>query len=259
MQERHKDRALYFKEQGETTLKYVIPYVDSVKKISAQTRVLEVGCGEGGNMSPFLDMGCEVVGVDISVTQIEKATQYLKEAKYTKWQAVALDIYQVSPEELGEFDLIFLRDVIEHIPNQAAFFKIIKAFLKKDGVIFFGFPPWRMPFGGHQQICASKYLSMLPFFHILPYAVYKGVLSLFGESEETINSLLEIKDTGISISKFKSLVKQENFKVLKETYYLINPNYETKFGLKQRVLPPFFRIPHLCDSYTTAMYSIIKK
>ncbi len=259
MQERHKDRALYFKEQGETTSKYVIPYVDSVKKISTQTRVLEVGCGEGGNMSPFLDMGCEVVGVDISVTQIEKATQYLKEAKYTKWQAIALDIYQVSPEELGEFDLIFLRDVIEHIPNQAAFFKIIKAFLKKDGVIFFGFPPWRMPFGGHQQNCDNKWLSSMPYYHVLPEFLYKGILRIFGESQEKIDALLEIKETGISISRFKSLLKKENFKVLKETYYLINPNYETKFGLKQKVLPAFFRIPHLCDSYTTAMYSIIKK
>ncbi|MFT6715398.1 MAG: 2-polyprenyl-3-methyl-5-hydroxy-6-metoxy-1,4-benzoquinol methylase [Saprospiraceae bacterium] len=259
MQERHKDRALYFKEQGVTTLKYVVPYVNSVKNIDKNSRVLEVGCGEGGNLSPFLDMGCEVVGVDISTSQIEKAKEYLQEGKYEKWQVIARDIYRMSVEEVGKFDLIFLRDVIEHIPNQEEFFKIIKVFLKDEGVIFFGFPPWRMPFGGHQQVCKSKLLSLLPYYHILPYGIYKAVLRLFGEDEKIIESLVEIKDTGISISRFKRLIKKENYKVLKQTYFLINPNYETKFGLKRRVLPSIFQIPHLCDFYTTAMYCIIKK
>ena len=259
MQERHKDRALYFKEQGVTTLKYVVPYVNSVKKIDKNSRVLEVGCGEGGNLSPFLDMGCEVVGVDISATQIEIAKKYLEEGKYEKWQVIAKDIYKMSPDDIGQFDLIFLRDVIEHIPNQEVFFKIIKQFLTDDGVIFFGFPPWRMPFGGHQQICQNKFLSLLPFYHILPYGIYKGILKMFGEDAQTIESLVEIKDTGISISRFKRLIKKEKFKVLKETYYLINPNYETKFGLKGRVLPGALKVPHLCDFYTTALYCVIKK
>lgn len=259
MQERHKDRSLYFKEQGVTTQKYVVPYVNAVKKIDKNSRVLEVGCGEGGNLSPFLDMGCEVVGVDISSSQIEKAKEYLHEANYKNWQVIARDIYKVTPDEIGQFDLIFLRDVIEHIPNQEEFFKIIKSFLKEDGVIFFGFPPWRMPFGGHQQICQSKFLSLFPFFHILPYGIYKGILKLFGEDDQTIESLIEIKDTGISISRFNRLIKREKFKVLKQTYYLINPNYETKFGLKERILPAVFKVPHLCDFYTTAIYCIIKK
>lgn len=259
MQERHKDRSLYFKEQGVTTQKYVVPYVNAIKKIDKTSRVLEVGCGEGGNLSPFLDMGCHVVGVDISSSQIEKAKEYLQEAKYENWEVIARDIYKVCPDEIGQFDLIFLRDVIEHIPNQEEFFKIIKSFLKEDGVIFFGFPPWRMPFGGHQQICQSKFLSLFPFFHILPYGIYKGILKLFGEDDQTIESLIEIKDTGISISRFNRLIKREKFKVLKQTYYLINPNYETKFGLKERILPAVFKIPHLCDFYTTAIYCIIKK
>jgi SAM-dependent methyltransferase len=259
MQERHKDRELYFKEQGVTTLKYVVPYVNSVKTIDENSRVLEVGCGEGGNLTPFLDMGTEVVGVDISRTQIEKATEYLTKNKYEKWQVIAKDIYKVSPDEIGQFDLIFLRDVIEHIPNQKEFFKIIKQFLKDDGVIFFGFPPWRMPFGGHQQICQSKFLSVLPYFHILPYSVYKRILKLFGEDQQTIKSLIEIKDTGISIARFNRLVKKENFEVLKQTSYLINPNYETKFGLKKRVLADGLKIPFVCDFYTTAIYSVIKK
>ena len=152
MQDRHKDRQVYFKEQGDTTKKYVIPYVSSMMKLDENARVLEVGCGEGGNMTPFLDLGCETVGVDISATQIEKAQEYLSSNNYSKFKVVAQDIYDTTAADIGTFDLIFLRDVIEHIPNQEKFFEEIGKFLKPSGVIFFGFPPWRMPFGGHQQM-----------------------------------------------------------------------------------------------------------
>jgi 2-polyprenyl-3-methyl-5-hydroxy-6-metoxy-1,4-benzoquinol methylase len=82
----------------------------------------------------------------------------------------------VDPKDLPAFDVIFLRDVIEHIHNQERFIGFIKRFLKDDGVIFFAFPPWRMPFGGHQQIIPNRFLSMLPFYHILPKYLYKWIL-----------------------------------------------------------------------------------
>ena len=259
MQERHKDRELYFKEQGVTTKKYVIPYVQQFVDFNEKTRVLEVGCGEGGNMTPFLDLGCETVGVDISESQIKNAQTFLDKFNYANFKVLACDIYKVDENEIGQFDFIFLRDVIEHIPNQEEFFKIIKRFLSPKGIIFFGFPPWRMPFGGHQQICKSKFLSLLPYYHILPYPVFKGILKMFGEDEETITSLVEIKDTGISKSRFYRCIKKENYIVLKDTHFLINPNYETKFNLKGRELWNLAKIPHISDFYTTAVYCVISK
>lgn len=208
-------------------------------------------------MTPFLDLGCEVIGVDISVTQIEKAQFYLDKAGYQNFKVVAKDIYDVQSNEIGKFDFIFLRDVIEHIPDQEEFFKVIKNYLNPKGIIFFGFPPWRMPFGGHQQICKSKFLSMLPYYHILPYPLFKGILKLFGEDQETIESLVEIKDTGISIARFYRCIKNEKFSIVKNTHYLINPNYETKFGLKGRELWSLLKLPHLQDFYTTAVYCVI--
>lgn len=257
MQERHKDRELYFTEQGVTTKKYVIPYVKEFIEFNSTTRVLEVGCGEGGNMTPFLDLGFEVVGVDISESQIQNAQFFLDKNNYQNFKVLARDIYKVDETEIGKFDFIFLRDVIEHIPNQEKFFKIIKRFLTPKGIIFFGFPPWRMPFGGHQQICSGKFLSLLPYYHILPTALYKLILKSFGESNQTIESLIEIKETGISISKFYRCLKKENYSVLKNTHFLINPNYETKFNLKGRKLWNFAKIPHVSDFYTTAVYCVI--
>ena len=78
MQIRHKNREIYFREQAECTQKYVIPYIEQVLCIKPNLRILEIGCGEGGNLKPFLDLGCQCVGIDIDVAQLEKAKDFLQ-------------------------------------------------------------------------------------------------------------------------------------------------------------------------------------
>ncbi|MFZ1704971.1 MAG: class I SAM-dependent methyltransferase [Saprospiraceae bacterium] len=258
MQERHVNREKYFEEQSFTTDKYVIPYVRKVMPVNSTTNVLEIGCGEGGNLLPFLDLGCRVVGIDILENKIQNGLEYYKNhSNISNLSLIAQDIYTVRNDENFAFDLIIMRDTIEHIPNQDRFLIHVKQFLKPGGKIFFAFPPWRMPFGGHQQICHHKWLSKLPYFHILPNFLYRPILSLFGESNRTIEDLLDIKETRLSIAKFHFLLKKRDFRIEKETYFLINPNYEVKFGLKPRTLPSLINIPIIRDFYTTALYCVV--
>src|SRR5690606_20716375 len=127
------------------------------------------------------------------------------------------------------FDLIMMRDVIEHIPNQEKFMGFVKKYLKPDGKFFLGFPPWQNPFGGHQQICSNKILSKMPYFHLLPSSAYRWILKTFEKNEARVEGLMEIKETGISIDRFERILKKENYHVNKRTFFFINPNYETKF------------------------------
>lgn len=258
MQDRHQDRKRYFLEQAKTTEKYVIPYVKDFVDISPATTVLEIGCGEGGNLLPFVELGCQCVGVDIAENRIENAIRYFADHKnVSNVKFIAKDIY-LTDELNGVFDFIFLRDVIEHIHDQDKFMSYVKKFLKPEGKIFFGFPPWQNPFGGHQQVCKSKILSKLPFFHILPNFLYKGILKIFGETEGKIVSLLEIKETRITIERFKRILSKQGFKIDKETYWFINPNYETKFGLKPRKQSALlYKIPYFKNYFVTAMYALV--
>ena len=260
MHERYTNRKIYFEEQGITTKKYVIPYINKVKPVTNKLRILEIGCGEGGNLAPFIEIGCEVIGVDINTRQIEKAKIYIQE-KYrdAKAKFIGEDIYTLGEKDIGRFDLVMLRDVIEHIPNQDKFLNHLRSLLNPDGHVFFGFPPWWMPFGGHQQTCHNKYLSKLPYFHLFPVFIYRSILKLFGEKESTINSLLEIKETGIGISKFQKLIAKNGFRFARKTFYLINPNYEIKFGLKPREQFKLIQyIPYFRDIVTTCLYSVVK-
>lgn len=254
MQKRHADRQLYFNEQGLTTQKYVIPFIEKHHPVTSGSAVLEIGCGEGGNIKPFLDRGCEVTGIDINEGQITIARKiYENDPNEKNLTLICEDIYQVT--DLNEqFDIIVIRDVIEHIPNQERFLPFIKRFLNPTGVIFIAFPPWQNPFGGHQQICSNKYLSHLPWFHLLPRSLYEKVL-IWGKVNP--DGLLEIKDTGISLERFLSIVYQERFTIKEEVLYFINPNYETKFNLRPRKLWSLLDIPYVRNFYTTCGYYLL--
>jgi hypothetical protein len=125
-------------------------------------------------------------------------------------------------------------------------------------VFFLAFPPWYNPFGGHQQIAKNRILSKLPFYHILPAFLYKSILRLGGESQHTINALLEIKETGISLERFERICEKENFTIKRKTLYFINPNYETKFKLKPRVQTRLITsIPFVRNFFVTAGYYVL--
>ena len=145
MQDRHSDRKRYFLEQAKTTEQYVIPYVQEFIQFNEQTAVLEIGCGEGGNLLPFLDLGCTCVGVDIVPHRIENAKRYFEgHQNLDKLSLIAQDIYKADHLE-AQFDFIFLRDVIEHIYDQDKFMGYVKRFLKPEGKIFLVFLHGKIP------------------------------------------------------------------------------------------------------------------
>ena len=151
-----------------------------------------------------------------------------------------------------------MRDVIEHIHFQEKFMSYVKKFLNPNGKFFLAFPPWYNPFGGHQQICKSKILSALPYYHILSKRIYKGILNLFNEDKDRIQGLLEVKETGISIERFQKILSDNNYKIEKKYFYFINPNYEIKFGLKPRKQLSFISsIPLLRNFVTTSCYYVV--
>ncbi|WP_373809814.1 class I SAM-dependent methyltransferase [Porphyromonas loveana] len=89
MQKRHTDRKRYFCELATTSDSFYVGYVKKYKAINAATRILEVGCGEGGNLLPFARVGAEVVGVDLSEARIEQAriffSKLIKKENSTMW------------------------------------------------------------------------------------------------------------------------------------------------------------------------------
>lgn len=224
-------------------------------------RVMDIGCGEGGVLAPFWERGCTCVGVDMSEHKINAGRTLLADAlQGDRLMLMTDDIYDVDVEAIfpEKFDLIILKDTIEHVYNQEKLLRRLKDYLVPGGRVFVGFPPWRMPFGGHQQTSQHK-LAQLPYYHILPRPLYRGLLKVFGEEPKQIKALMEIVDTRLSISKFESIVASAGFDVEKRDLYLLNPIYEFKFGWKSRKQLPIIRsIPFFRDFVTTACYYVVQ-
>lgn len=257
----HSSIQIRFDQQVANARQYLIPFIQSGMSLHEGMRVMEIGCGEGGVLKPFTELSLICLGVDLSESRIADAQKMMQEpcskglAEFivkNVWDEDFRNKYEKS------FDLIILKDTIEHIPDQESFIPYLKTFLRENGKIFFGFPPWRMPFGGHQQISKSKTLGVLPWVHLLPRVLYKGVLKLFGETDRVVEDLLEIKDTGISLNRFEKILKQSQLQADKKIHFLINPIYEYKFGLKPREQSKIITaIPHFRDFFTTAGWYLV--
>lgn len=259
----HRDRDRYFQMQYLTARDHIIPFLESEIELNDQTHVLEVGCGEAGVLLAFLEKGCQCLGIELNEIRTKKARQYHAEAvEAGQISFLNKNIYDIDEsQDLDQlFDLIILKDVIEHIPGHEKIIGRLADFLNPGGLIFFGFPPWYMPFGGHQQICRNKFLSVWPYVHLLPKSMYKGLLKAAGEPENVVQELLEIKETGITIEQFERYSERNDMVVRKQNHFLINPIYQYKFKLKPRRQLGLIRsIPFLRNFFTTAVYYIVAK
>lgn len=249
-----------FQHQYRVTRDYIIPYLEKYDGIKPGMHVLEIGCGEGGVLKAFAGYGCECTGMDLSESKIEHGKELLAEDEDGKRiHLFSADIYDQSTMDAfsGKFDLIILKDTIEHIPEQEKVMKQLPIYLKKGGKMFFAFPPWRMPFGGHQQTATTK-LGQAPWMHLFPRSIYQSYLRKAGEPEPTVVSLMEIYDTGISINRFEKILRETNYKIINRRLYLINPIYRFKFNLTPR--PQFgllAAIPVLRDFLSTTAYYLL--
>ena len=259
MLEFHRDKRKYFEINIANVEKYVMPFIEEAKPLKPGMRVLEIGCGEGGVLKPFLDKGLIAVGVELDEARLVDARNYLAgEMAANKVKFVSRDIYKTDIEaELGgRFDLIVLKDVIEHIYDQPKLLAFMQKMLLPGGMIFFGFPPWQMPYGGHQQILKNKWLSKIPYYHLLPMGVYKSIMKAAGEN---VKEMEEIKDTGISIERFEKISAAAGYDVANKKHFLVNPIYEYKFGLKPRQQFAIIKsLPWVRNFFTTCVYYLLK-
>lgn len=248
-----------FEQQYLNAREHIVPFVGSHRKIEG-ANVLDVGCGEGGVIKAFIEAGAKGIGVDLSAPRIEYAREALeKECDAGVLEFAAGDIHdpEISAGWVGQFDIVIFKDSIEHITHKKDLLLRIAAMLRPEGVVFLGFPPWRMPFGGHQQVAKSR-IAQMPWLHLIPRTAYRAVLNLLGEREAAIKELIELRETGISIAAFERLVLGLGFKIIERRLYLINPIYKYKFGLRpRRQVGLIEAIPVLRDFVTTTCYYLL--
>ena len=100
---------------------------------AAPLRFLDIGCGSGAGVRAAADLGWDALGLDIDPQLIREGRGQLQ---------VDLRCVPVLDAELpaGSFDLVRLRDVIEHLPNPRDVLARVAELLAPGGVALFVTP-----------------------------------------------------------------------------------------------------------------------
>lgn len=116
----------------------------------ATARILELGCGSGGNLIPIAlrHPQSRVVGVDISGVQIDEGRKYIDRLGADNISLIEADLLELGPDFQGEFDYIIAHGVYSWVPPdvQEAVLQLIDRCLAPDGVAFVSYntyPGWK--------------------------------------------------------------------------------------------------------------------
>jgi ubiquinone/menaquinone biosynthesis C-methylase UbiE len=96
-------------------------------------RVLDIGCGNGKTSSALMEMGCEVIGIDISEAAVEACRAY--HGKRMKVECASADSIPLGD---GSVDGVAMVHVLEHLTSEEleTAVKETQRVLKKNGKIF---------------------------------------------------------------------------------------------------------------------------
>ena len=100
-----------------------------VRLLPPTAKVLEIGCAAGDLLAPLSDLGCNVIGIEMS----EYAAAYARDC-------LGLDVLtgRLAEHDLPaqSFDAVVMRNVIEHLPSPAADLRRVARLLKEGGRLF---------------------------------------------------------------------------------------------------------------------------
>jgi len=242
----------HFYEQRAFTRDYVLPFLKQHIPDFASRTVLEVGCAEAGFLSVLREQGMSVAGIELDEERVR-----LAKTMNPDLDVVMGDITDanVLAQRSGAFDVIVMREVIEHVPDREAAFSNLVRLLRKDGYLYITFPPRFSPFAGHQQV-GRTILAKTPYLHYWPGFILKPVARWLNEYEYLIRFVLQNYYDGLTVRRFDRLCRRYNLQFIVRDLFLVRPIYQQRFGWRPR---RFFNIPLLREVLVTGCECILRK
>lgn len=227
----------------------MIPYLKKRGAFSPGDRVAEIGCAEGGVLAAFVKAGgVSALGTDIDKRRLEMG-QKVSRALGLDIQLLQHDICRdaLAKEWVGRYDLVLVRDVIEHIENTRLALRQVRQFLKPNGFLFVNFPPYASPYGGHQHTL-KNFWGKLPYIHLLPEPVFQKMISSGRKAD--IVEVKRLRNIRLSAKKFAEAAEETGFSIVKEEYFLIRPVFKMKFGLPEVPLTKISTVPFVKELFS---------
>lgn len=214
----------------------LVPWLRSLGVFPNKAEVCEIGCAEGGVLTAFMKQGASFgLGTDIAGALLDQISEPLAEAlnvevTYAHHDVIGDAIPRVWKER---FDVVVLRDVIEHLDDPTIAIQNIARIMKPGGVILITFPPYHSAFGGHQQLLGNG-TSGLPWVHLLPKSLFFCVIkSGDPQNQEEVRRLHRIRCTP---KKIHQSLAGAGLSIVDERYFGLRPVFRWKY---QKAIPDF--------------------
>lgn len=268
--------------EKELCLKGLIPLLRRQGFDPAGKSVLDVGCGHGGVLAALAESFPlqSALGIDLDAEMIRQGSAKCPAGVRLE----ARDLFGMEPVDpeafdpdthgsrplhraassVGGYDLILMRDVLEHIPDAEGALRKAASLLAPRGTIFASFAPFYSPFGGHQHN-GSGIFSNLPWLQLLPEGLFRAALNLRGsrlrgnsyKSGQSLSDDMEsVLRTRLTIGRFRRMIPGAGLRMGYFARYLSRPDYRIKFGLPEVGFPA---IPGLEELACTGVEALLMR
>jgi len=117
--------------------------IEKVLFFSPGKAALDIGCGTGNLTIKLLELGCQVIAVDLSQPMIDILQKKIARNKNKKAVTLICDNIDVLVNTIGEtFDVITISSVLHHLPDYLPSLEKITRLLNKKGVIYITHEPF---------------------------------------------------------------------------------------------------------------------
>jgi len=233
------DKAKYFVQKHEINV--------------ANKVVLEIGCGYGGNLQYFLNLGAAYIyGIEYDKTRFKYCKNILMEKVNNKnFRILNLDARFMKGLENNYFDIIVSDATIEHILDLYKVFDEIYRVLKTGGYAYISTSPiWFTRNGGHLK----RYIP-IPWIHLIfPDKIILGILKLQKKNKDfpkyAIENIIDIYENAgkLSLKKLRNLIKNSDLTLVKFNNY-------TKSKIKKLLI----KLPYVKEFFSGNISIVLKK
>jgi ubiquinone/menaquinone biosynthesis C-methylase UbiE len=215
--------------------RFLVPLLEREGVALEGKHVLDAGCGYGGVLAALAARHrlASAHGVDLDAEMVARGRERCG-------PGVQLEVGDFFALAGKTYDVILLRDVLEHIVDVEGAFAQAHRLLNRSGTLFASFAPFYSPFGGHQHNGAG-FASRLPWLQLLPEGMFRSLLRLPGNSYKSGASLSAdmetVLATRLTLARFRRAAEAAGFRMIYRAQYLSRPDYAVKFGLPQVAFP----------------------
>ena len=216
----------HFYEQVNYTKQYLVTYLEkNIDDFNKNKKILDIGCAEGGTVYELRKQGYICDGIEIEEGRAKIARNHIKDLA----EITVGDITK-SIKISEKYDIVIMRDVIEHIAEKKKALSNISDLLNNNGILFLTFPLKFSPYAGHNQN-EKNWLRYFWYITLLPKSIIRLIVP-----RNKVNSLIYLKDNALSYHNLKCLINKK-WSFLRKDFFISRPIFKVRFGWKIIRLP----------------------